>query len=78
MARLRQPITPARLERAARKLGPLERDVLMLSAGEKLRRDEIAARLDLPPEQVDGLFATALVKLHRALERQERPWWKLW
>ncbi|HEX5184982.1 MAG TPA: sigma factor-like helix-turn-helix DNA-binding protein [Allosphingosinicella sp.] len=78
MARLSQPITPARIERAARKLGPLERDILMLSAREKLGRDEIAARLDLTPEQVDRLLAEALVKLHRALERQERPWWKLW
>lgn len=78
MAKLRQPITPARIARAARKLGPLERDVLMLSAREKLGRDEIAARLDLTPKQVDRFLAEALVKLHRALERQERRWWKFW
>ena len=78
MANLRQPITPERVERVASKLGLLERQVLALSAGEHRGRDEIAERLGIPAEEADRLLAEALVKLHRALEREERPWWKFW
>jgi DNA-directed RNA polymerase specialized sigma24 family protein len=78
MARLRRRITPERVKRAASMLRPLQRRVLSLSAGEGLASDEIARRMGLTAERVDRLLVEALVSLHRALERQERPWWRFW
>jgi RNA polymerase sigma factor (sigma-70 family) len=78
MARDRPTVTPARIEEAASRLRPLEREVLVLSARERLSRDEIAARLQIAPEAAERLLARALCKLDRALERQCRPWWRFW
>ena len=66
------------VERAAAVLSQLEREVLVLSAGHGLRNEEIAARLCLSERRVERLLARALRKFDRALERQERPWWKFW
>jgi RNA polymerase sigma factor (sigma-70 family) len=66
------------LERAAAMLSPLERDVLVLSAGLGLRNDEIAARLGLSERRTERLLARALLKFDRALRPRERPWWKFW
>lgn len=71
-------MSPKRLEEAASRLQPLERDVLALSAGEGLRNDEIAARLGISAAAAERLLSRALVALDRALERQERPWWRFW
>ena len=71
-------LTPERLENAAKRLRPLEREVLALSARERLSNDEIAARLELSSEAAERLLASALRRLARALERQERPWWRFW
>jgi len=78
MARDRSGVTLERLERAAAKLRPMEREVLVLSAREGLSNAEIAARLGMTPEAVERLLATALCRLDRALERQKRPWWRFW
>lgn len=78
MASDRPPPTLERLEKAAAVLRPLEREVLVLSARERLSNDVIAARLGVEPEAAERLLARALCKLDRALERQERPWWKFW
>ena len=78
MARDRPPLTPERLEKAAARLRPVEREVLVLSAREHLRNDEIAARLGITTEAAERLLATALCRLDRALERQERPWRRFW
>ena len=78
MARDRQSVTFERLERAASSLRPAEREVLVLSAGERLSNDEIAARLGITPEAAERLLAEALYQLDVALERQERPWWRFW
>jgi len=78
MAQNPRPPDPARLEKALSRLGPIERDVLFLSAREGLRTDEIAAHLDLPSETVERHLADALCTLDRLLERQERPWWRFW
>jgi RNA polymerase sigma factor (sigma-70 family) len=67
-----------RLARAAAALSALEREILVLSAGHRLRNAEIAARLGLTERRVERLLATALRKFARALERQEQRWWKFW
>jgi RNA polymerase sigma factor (sigma-70 family) len=67
-----------KVRRAASALRPDEREVLRLSAAHGLSNDEIAARLGLPGEEVARLLARALCRFGRALERQERPWWRFW
>ena len=67
-----------RLEKAASRLRPIERQVLVLSARERLSNGEIAARLGITAEAVERLLARALSRLDRALERQMRPWWRFW
>ncbi len=74
----RPKVTPERIERAAKSLRPIEREVLVLSARERLSNDEIALRLGIEPRAAQRLLAKALVRLDRALARQERPWWRLW
>lgn len=78
MARNRPPMTRERLERAASSLRPIEREVLVLSARERLSNDEIAARLGIAPEGAERLLSRAICRLDRAIERQERPWWRFW
>ena len=78
MARYRPSLALKRLERAASSLRPIEREVLVLSARERMSNDEIAARLGITPEAAERLLARALCRLDRALERQERPWWGFW
>ena len=78
MAGDRSSVALDRLEKAAGKLRPIEREVLVLSAREGLSNGEIAARLGITPEAAERLLARALCRLDRALERQERPWWRFW
>lgn len=70
--------TPERIEKAAKNLRPDEREVLVLSAREQLSNAEIASQLGISSEAVERLLAGALRKFDRALERQERPWWRFW
>lgn len=67
-----------RVARAAAALSALERDILLLSAGHRLRNAEIAARLGLTERRVERLLARALRKFARALERHEQRWWSFW
>ena len=78
MASDRPPVTVERLERAASTLLPIEREVLLLSARERLSNGEMAVRLGMTTQAVERLLARAISKLDRAIERQERPWWKFW
>ena len=78
MANIRQPVELERIERAAAKLRPIEREVLFLSAREGLRNDAVAARLGITAEAAERHLADALYHLGRNLNRQERPWWKFW
>lgn len=77
MARDRRPLTLERLERAAAGLRPIEREVLVFSARERLSNDEIAARLGITAEAAERLLARALCRLDRGLERQRRTWWRI-
>jgi RNA polymerase sigma factor (sigma-70 family) len=72
------PDDAGRLDRALMSLRATEREVLLLSAREKLRTDQIAARLGISPSDAVRLLARALAKLDRALDRRGRPWWRFW
>ena len=78
MTRDRPMVTPERLEQAAKSLRPIEREVLVLSARERLSNDEIALRLGIEPQAAERLLANALLRLDRALSLQDQPWWRLW
>ena len=78
MASDRPSVPLDRLEKAAARLRLIEREVLALSARDHLSNDEIADRLGISPEAAEHLLAKALCGLDRALERQRRPWWRLW
>ncbi len=67
-----------RLERAALKLRPIELEVLLLSAQDRLRNNEIAARLGITTKAAERHLADALYHLNRHMDREERPWWKFW
>jgi DNA-directed RNA polymerase specialized sigma24 family protein len=79
----RQTVRPAlpeieRVERAAAALNPLERDVLVLSAGLGLRACEIAERLGIGERRAERLLARALRKFDRALEGGTGRRWQWW
>jgi len=78
MTKIPRPLDQARLEPAAARLRPIEREVLDLSAGQGLGYDEIAARLGISADAVKDHLADALYELSRQLERRERPWWRFW
>jgi DNA-directed RNA polymerase specialized sigma24 family protein len=63
------------MERALAKLRPVERQVLMLNAREGLGLADIAIRLGLPVEAVQGHLADALCRLDRLLRRRQRWYW---
>jgi RNA polymerase sigma factor (sigma-70 family) len=67
-----------RVNRAAACLSPLEREVLVLSAGRGLRNAEIAARLGIGERRAEHILARALYKFDRAMEQRPRRWWRLW
>ena len=77
MANDRHELTPERLALAAETLRPKEREVLILSARDRLSNAQIAERLGIAPKAAERRLARALRRLDRALER-ERPWWRLW
>lgn len=64
-----------RMERALARLSPVERQVLMLNAREGLGLADIAIRLGLPVEAVQGHLADALCRLDRLLRRRRRWYW---
>jgi RNA polymerase sigma factor (sigma-70 family) len=67
-----------RVQRAAAKLTRLEREVLVLSAGEGLSNGEIARRLGTSERRVERILARALRKFDRAMNRPPCPWWHPW
>ncbi len=78
MARDRPSVPLDRLRKAASKLRPAEREVLILSAREGLSNAEIAERLGITSADSERLLADALCELDRALDRQMQPWWRFW
>ena len=78
MSKQSKPTEGEALRRAVASLRLIEREVLFLSAAEGLGNDTIAVRLGIPPDAVERHLANALNRLDRLLERQERPWWRIW
>lgn len=78
MANGRRPVDLVRLRKAARKLRPIEREVLYLSSAEGLRNDAVAERLGITTKAAQRHLRNALIKLDREMERLEQPWWKFW
>ena len=72
------PASRRRIERALSRLGPIEREVLALSASEGLGLAEIALRLGIPVEAAQRHLADALYRLDRLLEKRRRSWWWPW
>jgi RNA polymerase sigma factor (sigma-70 family) len=67
-----------RLERAALQLRPIELEVLLLSAQDRLRNEEIAARLGISTRAVRRHLARAVYRLAQAARDMPKPWWRLW
>lgn len=67
-----------RVRRAAKKLKPLERDLLIMSAGRGLPAGDIASLLGMNERRVVRLLAIAIYKFDCALEREGRFWWHFW
>jgi len=78
MADDRPTASLAHVEEAIGALLPIEREVLLMSAAERLSHDEIALRLGLSRAAVERHLANAIYKVDRRLERRGRPWWKFW
>jgi DNA-directed RNA polymerase specialized sigma24 family protein len=74
----RLQVDARKVRRAAAALRPAEYEVLRLSAAYGLSNAEIGARLGLSSDEVVRLLARALLGFGRALELQERPWWRFW
>jgi DNA-directed RNA polymerase specialized sigma24 family protein len=72
MAQHRPSLPPDRLAEAIACLRPVEREVLLLRARDRLSHGEIAARLGIAPRKVERILANAIYKLMRSIDRQER------
>ena len=73
MARDRPSVTLEQLEKAVSRLRSIEREVLVLGAREQLSNGQIAAHFGITVKAAEPLLASAICRLDRALERQERP-----
>jgi DNA-directed RNA polymerase specialized sigma24 family protein len=67
-----------RVERGAALLSSIEREILVLSAGQHLGIAEIAAQLGIGERRAERILARALRKFDRAMETPHRPWWHFW
>jgi RNA polymerase sigma factor (sigma-70 family) len=68
------PAEIERVERASAVLSPLEREVLVLSAGHGLGTSAIAERLGIGERRARRLLARALRKFDRALTGPSSRW----
>lgn len=78
MANRARTVDLERLERAAARLTAIQREVLRLSAAERLSYDAIADRLGISHRAVEDHLADALYGLDRRLKRRRRAWWRFW
>jgi DNA-directed RNA polymerase specialized sigma24 family protein len=67
-----------RTRRAALTLRPIELEVLLLSAQDRLRNEEIAARLGISTRAVRRHLARPVYRLAQAADDLPRPWWRFW
>jgi DNA-binding CsgD family transcriptional regulator len=57
---------------------PVELEVLLLSAQDRLTNDEIAHRLDLSRKAVERHLTNAIYRLAWPEADEGRHWWKFW
>ena len=67
-----------RLEKAFATLSAEHREIILLARVERLTYQEMGICLGLDTAQVERRLALAIAALDRAIERTERPWWRLW
>ncbi|QDX27362.1 RNA polymerase subunit sigma [Sphingomonas suaedae] len=70
------PETTKRIERVARKLPRLQREIFLAARLDDLSYVEIAERTGLTAGQVEREIAKALVSIARRMNRQHRRWWR--
>lgn len=68
----------ARMEVILHRLPRRTRDIFLAHRVEGLSYAEIAERNGLTERQVERHMVRALVRLHRALHPDPRPWWRFW
>lgn len=72
------PLHFEQLDRAFIRLRPKHQEMILLARVDGLTYAEIAERLGITMGEVERRMAGAIYSLDRALERQERPWWRFW
>lgn len=76
-----EDIDPAylrKLERAFATLKPKHQRLILMRRVDGLSYAEIAERLSTSVEQVERRMAQAILALDRAMDDEERPWWRFW
>ena len=68
----------ARLDHAMQRVSRRQREIFLAVRVDNLSYAEIAARTGLTVDQVERLFAAALVDLTRNLDDPRRHWWRRW
>lgn len=72
------PVRLEQLERAFKRRRPKHRELILLARVDGLTYAEIAERLGIGVNEVERRMAKAIYSLDKALDRQERPWWRFW
>ena len=78
---MEEDIDPAylrQLETAFRTLKPKHQRLILRRRVEGLSYAEIAERLDTSVDQIERRMAQAILALDRAMDDEDRPWWRFW
>jgi RNA polymerase sigma factor (sigma-70 family) len=76
-----EEIDPAylrQLETAFRSLKPKHQRLILMRRLDGLSYAEIAERLGTSIAQVERRMAQAILALDRAMDNENRPWWRFW
>lgn len=68
----------ARIEAIVHRMPRRTRDIFLAHRVDGLSYAEIAQRTGLTARRVERHMVRALVRLHRELHPDLRPWWKFW
>jgi RNA polymerase sigma factor (sigma-70 family) len=78
---MQEEFDPALLERveaAFRSIKPEHQRLIVMARVDGLTYSEIAERLGTSVSQVERRMAKAILALSRAMDDEERPWWRFW
>jgi RNA polymerase sigma-70 factor (ECF subfamily) len=78
---MEEDIDPAylrQLESAFRSLKPKHQRLILMRRVDGLSYAEIAEQLGTSVAQVERRMAQAILALDRAMDDEERPWWRFW